>query len=84
MKTYKQFRNEKTQVIEIPTTNSKIISDLRKSKLSVSQDKNDKSTYFVSTKSDADKRKLLKWMLSNGWDEVDIRDGFPNELGYLI
>lgn len=31
----------------------------------------------VTIKTPDDRKKLLAWMLSNGWDRVDIKDSFP-------
>jgi hypothetical protein len=76
MQSLKEYLNE--MKVEIPSTKGK---EHAKALNNIGiKAKGDIEGIIVDIKSPEDKKKLMRWMLKNGWDKTDIRDGFPELL----
>ncbi|MFK5882867.1 MAG: hypothetical protein QM489_00850 [Candidatus Izemoplasma sp.] len=81
IKDFEEFLQEQT--IDI-LSNRDLVKDLTKAGFKVSKAKNPAGTFIVQVNSRQDKKKLLNWMLKNGWDKTDIKDGYDTEFKGLV
>jgi hypothetical protein len=78
MQTFKQYVSEMRLSIELPTLKGREHAAAL-SKMGIKA-KGDLEGLQVTLTDNAQKKKLVSWMLKNGWDNVDIKDAFPELL----
>ena len=80
MKTFNEYITEMT--VDILSTKD-IKSKLQKQGFEVKTDPKHKGTFIVTIDDDKTSIKLTKWMLKNGWDRTDIKDGYDELKQFL-